>query len=129
MKYIKKPIVIEAIQFNGSNYEEVILFTKGNAALDKKIGGDEKGNGHPQLYNKLTITTIHQGQEVYLVAGDYVIPEADGIHFYPCKSDVFEKTYDKVEEEDNLRLSVGASFSGGLSSNATPYSPQDIELE
>lgn len=93
-QFRKKPAVIEAIQFTGSNYDEIVSFTKGNAVHVKAIGGDEGGNGFKQLYEKLTITTIHQGQKVDLVAGDYVIPEPDGINFYPCKPDIFEKTYD-----------------------------------
>jgi Protein of unknown function (DUF551) len=100
MKYRKKPVIIEAIQFNGNNHEEIISFTKGNAVHQKAVGSDEGGNGLPQLYEKLTITTIHQGQKVDLVAGDFVIPEADGVHFYPCKPDVFEKTYDSTVVDD-----------------------------
>ena len=96
-KYIKKPVQIEAVQFDGSNYEEIISFTKGNAIHTKAVGGDENGNGHTQLYEKLTITTIHQGQKVDLVAGDFVIPEPDGINFYPCKPDIFKNTYDLAE--------------------------------
>lgn len=92
--YRKKPVVIQAVQFTGDNYDEIISFTKGNAVHVKSIGGDENGNGHPQLYEKLTITTIHQGQKVDLVAGDYVIPEPDGINFYPRKPDIFENTYE-----------------------------------
>lgn len=29
---------------------------------------------------------------------DYIIKEVNG-EFYPCKPDIFEKTYEKVEEE------------------------------
>lgn len=96
-KYQKKPVVIDAVQFNGSNHDEIISFTKGSAVHQKNIGGDQNGNGHPQLYEKLTITTIHQGQKVDLVEGDFVIPEPDGIHFYPCKPDVFANTYEKLD--------------------------------
>lgn len=95
-KYRKKPIEFEAVQFNGSNHDEIISFTKGNAIHTKAVGGDEGGNGLPQLYEKLTITTIHQGQKVGLVEGDFVIPEADGIHFYPMKPDVLERTCEKA---------------------------------
>lgn len=95
-KFRKKPVVIEAIQFDGSNHEEIIAFCKGNIISQKAIGGDERGEGTPQLYEKLTIETIHNGQKVDLVTGDWVIPEADGVHFYPCKNDIFQKTYEPV---------------------------------
>jgi hypothetical protein len=97
-KYRKKPVIIDAVQYTGENDQEIIEFTKGNAVLQSAIGGDQNGNGHPQLYKKLTIETIHQGQKVDLVAGDFVIPEPDGIHFYPCKPNIFNNTYELVED-------------------------------
>jgi hypothetical protein len=41
------------------------------------------------------VVTIHD-QKVYLSEGDYVIKEPDGIHYYPCKPDIFEKKYELV---------------------------------
>jgi len=43
------------------------------------------------------VETIHKGQTVTVQEGDYIIPEPDGIHFYPCKPDIFENTYEKVD--------------------------------
>jgi len=43
------------------------------------------------------VETIHK-QRIALVPGDWVIREPDGVHFYPCKPDIFEATYDKVQE-------------------------------
>ena len=40
------------------------------------------------------VETIHKGQSVTLADGDWVIPEPDGIHFYPCKPEIFQKTYE-----------------------------------
>jgi hypothetical protein len=48
------------------------------------------GNDQPHVH------TIHAGQLVNLELGDFVIPEPDGEHFYPCKPDIFEKTYEAV---------------------------------
>ena len=42
------------------------------------------------------VVTIH-GQETRIVDGDWIIPEPDGEHFYPCKPEVFETTYEAVE--------------------------------
>ena len=33
--------------------------------------------------------------------GDYVIKGVNG-EFYPCKPDIFEKTYEKIEDDDLL---------------------------
>jgi len=46
------------------------------------------GNTEPHVH------TIHKGQMVLLEVGDFVLPEPDGKHFYPCKPDIFEKTYE-----------------------------------
>jgi hypothetical protein len=35
---------------------------------------------------------------VILEVGDWIIPEPDGIHFYPCKPDIFEATYEPVND-------------------------------
>ena len=39
------------------------------------------------------VVTIH-GQRCYIESGDWMIPEPDGIHYYPCKDDVFKATYE-----------------------------------
>lgn len=41
------------------------------------------------------VTTI-QGRNVEISPGEWVIAEPDGVHFYPCKADVFEATYEPV---------------------------------
>lgn len=51
-----------------------------------------KGNADTHLH------TIHAGQIVRLETGDWVMPEADGEHFYPIKPDVFDANYEPVEE-------------------------------
>jgi len=43
------------------------------------------------------VHTIHNNQVVILELGDWILPEPDGIHFYPCKPDIFEETYDAAE--------------------------------
>jgi hypothetical protein len=94
MQFRKKPVVIDAILYNGDNHQEVIDFTNGTAKYQAAVGGDEKGAGHPQLYTRLTIETL---EGVYLCSvGDYVIKGVKG-EYYPCKPDIFEMTYEKVE--------------------------------
>lgn len=89
MKYRKKPVVIEADQ-----YKERGKLVKGmcsdlSCLIDGKI--DEYGKCEPHVH------TIHNNQEVILEIGDWVIPEPDGIHFYPCKPDIFKATYEPAE--------------------------------
>ncbi len=78
-KYKKKPVVIEAIQWNGSNYKDIKDFCK-KAVIDQNL--------------TLVIETL-EGDH-YAKEGDYIIKGVNG-EFYPCKPDIFEKTYEEVE--------------------------------
>jgi len=83
MKYRKKPVVIDAIQFTGSNFAE----------CKEYIGKDN-------IDNTLKYPNIITSEGVMAVnAGDYIIKEPfDKVRqFYPCKPDIFELTYDKAE--------------------------------
>lgn len=76
-KYRKKPVEIEAIQFN-CNFDE----------LEQFVGGDaEFRNG------KLIIATLEG--PLCASPGDYIIKGVKG-EFYPCKPDIFETTYEEV---------------------------------
>lgn len=39
------------------------------------------------------VVTIH-GQRCYIMEGDFIVPEPDGIHYYPVKPDIFAATYE-----------------------------------
>lgn len=75
-KFRKKPVVIEAIQFVGINFDE----------LEKFVGGDaEFRNG------ELVIATLEGA--MHASPKDWIIRGVKG-EFYPCKPDIFEATYD-----------------------------------
>ena len=79
-KYRKKPVVIDAIQWNGVNKVEIQQFM--NQYLDANT-----------IENTLIIPTL-EGNHI-ASAGDYIIKGVNG-EFYPCKPDIFEKTYEEV---------------------------------
>ena len=83
MKYRKKPVVLEAVKFGGINFQEIIDF----------VGLEHIIFGNGQIY----IHTLEGDMEVS--AGDYVIKGVHG-EFYPCKPDIFEETYEEIEEFD-----------------------------
>lgn len=91
MKYRKKPVVIEAIKWTGSNTDEVLGFTGENA-----FEGNHMVNETTPLERVLRVKTI-EGKLTARI-GDYIIKGVQG-EFYPCKSDIFEATYEKVEGE------------------------------
>lgn len=77
-KYIKNPIPIEAIQWDGNNEEEVLAFIGETAQLR---GGS------------LYIQTLEG--DMLATIGSYIIKGVNG-EFYPCREDIFEKTYEEV---------------------------------
>jgi len=88
MKYKKKPTIIEAIQWDGSNINEVIDFTKdkSNIVVERHT--------YTQASARVIIHTLEGDMEASI--GDYIIRGVKG-EYYPCKPDVFDMTYDPVE--------------------------------
>ena len=53
---------------------------------------------------KAHVHTMHNNQAVILEPGDWIIPEPDGIHYYPVKPAVFEATYEPVLDSANAEV-------------------------
>lgn len=93
-KYRKKPVVIEAVQFKGFDKESHRVDLTGMPDwLINRFGReilffDER--------DTLTIKTL-EGDMKCLI-GDYIIKGVQG-EVYPCKPDIFEMTYELVEDE------------------------------
>ena len=83
-QYRKKPVVIEAIQYTGDNLAECAAFCP-TAIIDRI---DQK----PAIF----VPTLEGGAYVTSV-GDYIIKGVQG-EFYPCKADIFAKTYEETEQ-------------------------------
>lgn len=89
MKFRKRPLIVEAIQFNG----------------DDSLSRME--NHWKEAFNSVADYGYSEGLENFFIEtmegnmcallGDWIIK---GIHgeFYTCKPDIFEKTYERVEE-------------------------------
>lgn len=86
-KYRKKPVVVEAIQFIDTTDRIIEL----SEFIDSQsVGVDYEFPKHPTL----TIDTL-EGPHIASV-GDYIIKGVNG-EFYPCKPDIFKKTYEAVK--------------------------------
>lgn len=91
-KYRKKPVIIEAEKVE----ELLIKFREDWSNLPKWV---------EEAYNNHIITTITtESFDIKTLEGtmtatknDYLIKGVDG-ELYPCKKDIFEKTYEKAEE-------------------------------
>jgi len=97
-KFRKKPVEIEAIQFNGnSNKREVEAFV--GKELKSEIESETAyvaGKGAPLF--SLLIETKEGTMKAF--PNDYIIKEpfpTGDRDFYPCKPDIFEQTYESVD--------------------------------
>lgn len=89
MKYRKKTVEIEAIQWNGLNIEEIFdFFGEDNV----KFTSVKEPNG--DVYLVCQITTL-KGIVIANI-NDYIIKGVRG-EVYPCKPNIFKQTYEKVE--------------------------------
>lgn len=85
--YTKKPVTIQAIQYTVDNTSDVLEFcptvkvsSKKEQAMDVEID-----------VQCLIIPTL-EGDHIVSI-GDFIIKGVNG-EFYPCKPDIFNKTYD-----------------------------------
>ena len=91
MKFRKKPIVIEAIQWNGKNFDIVMNF------MQEFHGSKLNYENAEELAHKTKELTIKTLEGVMIASkGDWIIKGVQG-EFYPCKPDIFKKSYEKVK--------------------------------
>ena len=79
-KYRKKPVIIEAIQWNSENLSEIDEFTSGKV----------------KNHESVLISPTLEG-DMYASLNDYIITGING-EFYTCKHYIFAKTYEEVTE-------------------------------
>lgn len=89
MKYRKKPVVIDAIKFDGENHGDVIAWAHAGFPPEANAIITCAGNG-------LQIRTLEG--PLHASVGDWIIKGVKD-EFYPCKSDIFEATYEPVTTE------------------------------
>ncbi len=87
MKFRKLPVVVDAVQWNGSNLDELLAWGAPVTPLT-------------MTPDALVIDTLEDGpdSQVRHVAslGDWIIRGVHG-EFYPCKPDIFALTYEGVD--------------------------------
>ena len=85
MKYKKKPVVVEAIQWDGDNEPELRGWCQFSPSLTFSGPPDER---------VLDVVTLEGCMRASV--NDYIIRGVNG-EYYPCKPDIFEKTYEVAE--------------------------------
>jgi len=85
LKYRKIPVEIEAMQFTNETKDQVLNFVTCNC--------------QPSFRKNKPVIIIHTLEgDMTAELGDWIIKGVQG-EFYPVKNDIFEMTYEKVEDE------------------------------
>ena len=89
-RFRKKPVVIEAVQFDGTKdgANHALAWIGGHGAAAKRAHATKPEAG-------IVIPTL-EGDHL-ASPGDWIIRGVHG-EFYPCKPDIFAKTYEPVAE-------------------------------
>ena len=90
MKYKKKPVIIEAIEWTGNNELEIMEFIGKDLIVGKPPAGMERDQHVPDSAYVIVIPTLEG--DMTAIRGDRIIKGVKGV-FYPCKPDIFELTY------------------------------------
>lgn len=87
--YRKKPVVISAIQINEQSSDDVYVWSDGNVIASPVL--------EPTTDNPKGVYWQVKTLEGVMIAkpNDYIIRGVEG-EFYPCRKDIFEKTYEQV---------------------------------
>lgn len=93
MKYRKRPIEVEAIQWLGSNEKEIVGWLESrkidNYTMKPKFGEASELSLH--LESPIAVITFP------VPHGDWIIRSLKG-DVYPCRDEIFKDTYDLVKE-------------------------------
>ncbi len=90
MKFRKKPVVVEAVQWTGENLKEVTAFTGQHPSADK------------WTWKEYESVVVELGLKIFTLEGSHMASVGDWIikgvkgEFYPCKPDIFDATYEPV---------------------------------
>ena len=102
MKYIKKAVVIDAIQVKANNFDRICDFMgcTPEQVLNPMSDIDEFGDSRDP-YLGVIIETLEGKMQANI--GDMIVKGVNG-EFYPCKPDIFAKTYDKAPADYKDRM-------------------------
>ena len=90
-RFRKKPVVIEAIRWTGSNLREIIDFMGLHPSIEKWTWPEYEQVVRDEGLKIFTLEGTYSA-----LVGDMIIKGVKG-EFYPCKPDIFEATYEEVD--------------------------------
>lgn len=98
-KYRRKPTIIEAEQLTREHIEGHLF---DGMPLPRGVflrAADYNVSRRTIASVECDVKTIH-GHRAQIICGEWIMPEPDGEHFYPCADAVFRATYEPVEETE-----------------------------
>ena len=97
LRAIKKPVTIQCVKWTGENLKEVLDFTGKSDRFSEWFSSFEEFENHVKsdgyVFKIFTLEGVMSAS-----VGDYVIKGVNG-ESYPCKPDIFHKTYNLEVEE------------------------------
>jgi len=112
MKYRKKPVVIDAVQWSG-DVEALKEHEWIREAIEKKVVIQSYYAGIKDPPRVLLIDTLEG--EMIAKLGDFIIRGVKG-EIYPCKKDIFEMTYESAEGKEGEAAILKAVHQMGVPS-------------
>lgn len=88
LRFRKRPVVVEAVQFLPDE-NPLTAWPDGVTPWDRGHTPPDMSWGY--------VVTIH-GQQTHVHPGDWIVTEPDGGYHYPVKPDIFEATYEALDE-------------------------------
>lgn len=123
MKYKKKPVIIDAVQWTGRNQREMFDFLTENTFKEEymTVNGDHFYIDHNKVEGGLVIKTSEGDMNVSI--GDYIIKEPFDKErmYYPCKEDIFHQTYETVGEPLKLKQYPQSINIAPIETEKVPY--------
>jgi hypothetical protein len=89
-RYRKKPVVIDAIQWTGTNLADMTQFAGTLFDTINPLDRGDNPDNDAQVFDKLHSVWVP------LASGDWIIRGVQD-ELYPCKDDVFRQTYEPVD--------------------------------
>jgi len=95
MKFRKKPAVVDAIQWSGSNWHEAYEFAGHNVYTSNEDG-------------VVTLRVKTLDSEGVIWPGDWLMKGVKG-EFYPCRADIFTETYERADIPEDPLLGLATT--------------------
>lgn len=98
MRFRRKPIIVDAVRWNGSNVQEVTEFLVGlgERHVADRVPGSSRTIAHFDFTTSQSRVLIETRRgDVVAEPGDWIVSEGDGI-YRACKPDAFASAYEVV---------------------------------